>query len=697
VATTGLFRDPSAWYHVVFVYDSAQATASNRALFYVNGVQVTSFSSATYPTLNQSTNINASGVLQRISSRTYAVDEGFDGYWAETHFIDGQALTPNSFGQFDPIHGQWTAKKYAGTYGANGFYLDFKDPTSTTTLCLDRSGNGNHWTPNNISVAAGATYDSMLDVPLGSGGQERGNYSVLNPLEARSNRATPSDGNLSFILGAGSNAPFGTPANFLITSKKWYWECLMGGKDAGAGDWYQLGITSARANWPAGTGLSSIVGGFCYFNTGNKGSGGGGTPSGYGAYGASFANGDILGVAFDADSGTLEFYKNGASQGVAYTSIANIGDGFYPAFEIYRSAATGQNMYPNFGQRPFQYSAPSGFKALHTGNLPDPVIKQPNKSFDISLYTGTGAARSVVNAGGFRPALIWFKSRSAGRQNALFDSVRGRASGLMSDSISAELTAAAGNDLASFDSGGFSVGPIQNLGSTNTAGDSIVAWQWALGATPGFDIVTYSGNGTNGRTVAHSLGVAPAVIITKKMNASGTDHGWSTYHKSIGTNNIWLNSTNAQNASNWPTAPTSTVFTPAVTDYSNVTGSNYVNYLWAEIPGFSKLGSYTVFGSADGPFVNCGFRPRFVMVKSSTIAGSNWSVCDTARDTYNASILELDPNNSNAEVSAVSGYALDFTANGFKIRGSRGDINGSGSTFIFMAFAETPTKFALAR
>jgi hypothetical protein len=183
--TTQVFRDPSAWYHFVFAVDTTQATASNRLKIYLNGSQITTFDATGYPTQNSTTKIN-SAVAHYIGRYAASASDYVDGYLTEINFIDGQALTPSSFGETNTLTGVWRPKKYNGTYGTNGFYLNFSDNSAATAAAIgkDSSGNGNNWTPNNISVTDGVTYDSMLDSPtqFGDGGNGRGNYCTGNPL-----------------------------------------------------------------------------------------------------------------------------------------------------------------------------------------------------------------------------------------------------------------------------------------------------------------------------------------------------------------------------------------------------------------------------------------------------------------------------------------------------------------------------------
>jgi hypothetical protein len=232
----------------------------------------------------------------------------------------------------------------------------------------------------------------------------------------------------------------------------------------------------------------------------------------------------------------------------------------------------------------------------------------------------------------------------------------------------------------------------------NASANSYVAWQWRESITAGLDIVTYTGNGAN-RTIAHNLGVAPAMVIIKRYDAPNTGN-WQVRHTSIAAaNSIQLNATSAAAAAAtvWnSTAPTSSVFSVGTSTDVNATGGTYAAYCFAEIAGFSKFGSYTGNGSADGPFVFCGFRPRFVMVKR-TDATSTWVLWDTARNTFNVTNNVLYPNLAQVEDSPSTARIGDILSNGFKARGTDIDINATGGTYIFAAFAEVPSKYALAR
>jgi hypothetical protein len=375
--TTQVFRDVSAWYHIVLSVDTTQATDTNRAKLYVNGTQVTALSTATYPNQNQDLNWNNS--VQHDTGRLFNQFGGaayFNGYLTEINFIDGQALTPSSFGEVNPDTGVWQPKKYAGTYGTNGFYLNFSDNSNTTasTLGKDYSGNGNNWTPNNFSVTAGAGNDSLVDTPTpygtdtGAGGEVRGNYCTLNPLNNPAS-STLTNGNLDVTTASATGGR--VVGSIGVSSGKWYWEIT---PTSVAGISF-IGI--AAASRVSSDGLGDFSNDYAYQNNGNKYSNSSAT-----AYGASYAANDVIGVALDLDAGTLVFYKNNSSQGTAYSSISGT---FVPAMSDGQNG--GSSAFTcNFGQRPFAYTAPSGFKALVTTNLPEGTITTSG------TFTGNGSA-----------------------------------------------------------------------------------------------------------------------------------------------------------------------------------------------------------------------------------------------------------------------------------------------------------------
>lgn len=659
--TLAAFNDASVWYHVVLVYDSSNGTAVDRIRIYVNGVRQTmDFSSSPYQTptsgaLSAAWNNNAftQGIGQY---QNWAGAPYFDGSMAEVNFVDGQALAPTDFGQADSTSGDWFAKQYSGTYGTNGFYLNFSDNSNTTaaTLGKDWSGNGNNWTPN-----AFATTDSVIDTPTK-------NFCVLNPLDNGGH--VLSSGNLK-MAGPGSYKL--TRATIPITSGKWYWEAKYSlGSTGGAG----TGIATAAA--PLGNYIESSVYGWSY----NQNDGNAGTNAAYFSYGSSYTtSGDVVGVAFDADSGTLAFYKNGVSQGAAFTTLTS--GPYYPAATTYYANASFEFNFGQGGQSgltydsasggSFKYTPPSGYKALCVPNLP-------------------AVSSSVLQS---TPDLVWIKDRTSSNDHAIYDSVRGVMQEWSSNTYTTEATQATG--LAALTKTGFTIGALSKM---NTSGNKYAAWMWKKGVSPGFDIVTYSGTGST-QSIAHSLGTTPAFIITKNR-AGGSEYA-VVYHQTFGaTNYTKLGTTNGNDTGGstfWPSAPTSSVFTVGSDSGTGGNSKTYVAYLWAEVAGFSKFGSYTGNGNSGGPFIWCGFRPAYICVKKTSATGA-WVVVDTLRSPANSTDLTLTMNTGDAETTGDGGnWGLDILSNGFKIRGTNSDFNTSGGTYIFMAFAEAPFKYANAR
>ena len=688
--SSSVYRDPSAWYHIVVAYDTTQATASNRLKLYVNGVQLTAFGTATYPTQNYTSNIN-NNVLHSLSARVYqspTIDTYTDCYLAEVNFIDGQALTPSSFGAYD-TNGVWQPKKYSGTYGTNGFYLPFSNTTSTTTLVQDSSGNGNNWTPNNISLTAGTTYDSMIDSPTVSASAS--NYATLNPLDSAG--GVISDGNLS----ATQTATGRKKSTIGVSSGKWYWEVTA----KSSGD-LMIGASSVTLS-AAGAIVGSAANDYGYYSTnGQKYTNG--TSS---AYGATYTTNDVIGVALDLNSGTITFYKNNTSQGTAFTGVSGT---LTPA--VSSGGAAGASFAINFGQQPFSYTPPTGYSALNTYNLPAPSIANGAQYMAATTYTGNGTSQSInnsVNGVSFQPDFVWYKDRSVARDHALFNVTSGATYLMSSNNTSAE-SAVAGT-LTSFNSNGYSIGSAANA---NANGETYVGWQWKGGGTgvtnnsgtitstvsaspsSGFSIATYTGTGANA-TVGHGLGVAPSMIIFKRRDNTGN---WAVYHTSVGnTAALYMNLTAAPSVNSVffnNTSPTSSVFSIGTGTDLNVSGSTNVAYCFSAVSGYSAFGKWTGNGSSDGPFVFTNFRPRYVMWKRTDVSGDGWWIVDSSRNTYNVATQLLFAQSSTSETAITT--PIDFLSNGFKLRnGADGSINGSGGTYIYMAFAENPFSIARAR
>ena len=804
-----VFRDTNAWYHLVFVADYTNGTAADRFKVYVNGSEISLTFSDDVENADGQWNGNWEHEIGAIGS----TNQNFDGYMAEINVIDGQAYDSSYFGETDVLTGQWNPKKYTGSYGTNGFYLNFSDNSGTTatTLGKDSSGNGNNFTPNNFSVSAGAGNDSVEDTPTN-------NFPTLNPLNINpySSSGYPSptftNGNLTFTTNTTSQVNYAESSFYFPATGKWYLEVVINNLNIGSGVGYLQALTIRSAT--SGSYYLWWVYSSPYYqiNTG----------SGLVTINAP-SNGDVLQLAFDADTGKTWFGNNNTwylsgdpATGTAMSSpIVIAGDDV--RFSVSGRSGSAANIVDvNFGQRAFSYTPPTGFKALNSANLPDPTILLPNKHFDTLLYTGNGSSQTLSGLN-FAPDWVWIKIRSQSYDHAVFDTIRGATKDLEPNQTGAEQTR---QMLTAFTSDGFSVG---NDTQANKSGDTFVAWNWDAGdtdgktytvtvvddsgnkyrfdgfgtsavtldlaeggtyifnypsahpfrfsttadgthgggseyttgvthnsstqvtivvaasaptlyyycsshsgmggqvntnstlgssnfdgsiqstvkvnATAGFSIVSYAGNQSSAYTIGHGLGVAPNIIIAK----SRTDAvNWGVYYSILGTNTNYmtLNTTDAQGANN--NSEMSGVF--AVLNSSTVqmsytafgdVGSSLIMYAFSEVAGYSKFGSYTGNGNADGPFVFTGFRPAWIMIKISGYTG-NWIIFDNKRDPFNYCDTRLFANLSNADTGSYN--VISMLSNGFKFENQYdGSWNRNNTQFIYLAFAESPFKNARAR
>jgi hypothetical protein len=712
IITTPVYRDYSAWYHAVLAFDSSQGTASNRLRLYINGSEVTAFATDNRSSISGAIGINTA-TAHGIGRQPSGGSAYFDGYMAEINFVDGQQLTPSSFGETSTSTGVWIPKKYTGTYGTNGFYLKFTDTTSTSTLGTDFSGNSNTWTVNNISLTAGSTYDSMTDVPTLTSATAA-NYAVMNPLDAQGT-ATLSDANLT--LASSTTAHKNRKATFVIPSTgKWYWELTTASTcSASVILGWGLQTTAAATDSQAGNADTFMAQNDANQDIYNQ-------TTTVLSTGSAVAGGSIRQVAYDSGTGKLWFGVNNTWYSSTDLTSGNPSAGtnecmtlsagsYFPTITCYNLTAN-----VNFGQQPFTYTPPTGFVRLNTFNLPTPTIgatasELANEYFDASLWTGNSTTNNIVNAGGMQPDFVWIKSRSNAQNNDLFDSVRGAGYALFSNATNAETNNTA--NFTSFNSNGFSL--ASNGGDTNLSGYTYVGWQWrasnttavtntngtitstvSASTTAGFSVVTgtFPASGTS-CTFGHGLGVAPSMIISKGRD--GGTSNWIVRHTSLGnmtTKYLEMNNTGGVNTgSNAATAPSSTLASVSTDGLNN--NMAFVAYCFAQVAGYSAFGSYTGNGSSDGPFVFTGFRPRWLMIKR-TDATQNWAIVDTSRDTFNVSNKRLFANLSDAEDTGISNF-VDLLSNGFKFRDSNVSCNASGGTYIYAAFCESPFKFSNAR
>ncbi|NDB59885.1 hypothetical protein EB001_15775 [bacterium] len=699
--TTAVYKDTSLWYHVVIAVDTTQATAANRVLIYVNGVQVTSFQTSTAPTQNLDTYMNLSGTAGYIGSTDRTSTDNLNGYLSEVNFIDGQQLSPSSFGEFNSDN-IWVPKTYSSTYGTNGYNLKFAGAAGT-----DSSGNGNNWTPTGFNVTtANTTYDIMTDSPTDylSGSMttanNAGNYATWSPLSGdiytvSGSALSVSGGNLDLI--ANQNLQWSSNrSNWKIpTSGKWYFEYTLGGAGGGGASYpVQVGVMLASSSIGTPNPFSGQSYAYMYASYDGKFYNNNTTS----ITGSTWASGDIIGVALDIDNGAIYFSKNGtwqnsgsptsgASKTGAIFTTSIVGVSFTPCAS---TAASNSPLSMNCGQRAFAYTPPTGYVGLNTYNYPRPA--------DSSLWFY-----------GDTPDLMWIKNRTTTGLHTITDTVRGMGLNQVTSAAAADTSYPGVTEMNKFGMSIINDSTSILNGSTN----SHVYWGWKAGgatvtntsgtitsqvsANPsaGFSIVSYTLNNST-FTVGHGLSSAPNFILVKNRD---TTNNWDVYHSSIGAGyRLVINDTSAQYASTqvWNnTSPTSSVFSGNSAWWSSPSTSRMIAYCWTAISGYSAFGSYTANASTDGPFIYCGFRPRWLLIKRAD-AIQEWVILDTTRSTYNYTNATLYPNYNNAE--SASGNYVDINANGFKIRDSGGGVNyGSGGTYIYAAFAEIPFKYARAR
>jgi len=713
LSTTQVFRDPSAWYHIVIAFDTTQSTAADRVKIYINGTQVTDFDSSVYYSQNHDLTVG-SGYNTNIGYYG-AGSNYYGGYMAEVNFIDGQQLTPSSFAETNSDTGQWNPKKYTGSYGTNGFYLNFSDNSGTTatTLGKDSSGNGNNFTPNNFSVSAGEGNDSLEDTPTN-------NFCTLNPLDVFGDGVAEEikNGNLEAKNTSGSYRM--TRSTFHFTTGKWYWEV----KVLNAGSATLIGV--AGKDYAAGSGARRV-----YSTNGQKYTGSGSS------YGASYTTNDIIGIALDLDNGTLTFYKNGSSQGVAFTDIltAMVDGGWTPVFNGYGNSEGAFN----FGQRAFDYTQPTGYKKLNSANLPDPTILLPNQHFNTVLYSGDGNSTKSITGVGFKSDWLWLKGRNTNYSHLLYDAVRGAGleKGLNSNETRAEGSVVGDNStfgyLNSFDSDGFSVTKGSDSTSyTNGGSSTYVAWNWNAGDTDGktYTVKVVSDGGNKYRfddfgTSAVTLDLAEGGTyifdgsdssmashpIKLSETSNGTHGGGSSYNTGVTYLLDGASVTESAYVSGYSSATTRqlkiVVAASAPTLYyychyhsgmggqantnstlgsSNFDGSTQSTAKVNATAGFSIV-TYTGTGSLTTLGHGLGVAPQVVITKPRSATGS-WGVLHTVGDPTAENRLHL---NDNGGYSSYQGYKLwgDTvpTSSVFTVR-EDASTNASSVTYVAYVLSE---------
>ena len=706
----------NAWYHAVFAYDSTQATESDREKMYINGELETLHSDTVYPSQNYEVYFN-NDVVHRIGATTSyssGADLGhFNGYLAEFHFIDGTTYDASYFGYTEQQTGIWRPKRVTGlTYGTTGFYLDFKDNTSTTTIGYDKSGNANHFSPHDVQVS-----DSVPDSPTND-------FCIMTGLNKNTGL---SRGNLQFYKWNDSSAALVTcqASMDIPNTGKWVWEHRWTGYT------YTRYWGMTRRMRAQGAYLDSSA--YVYYDMYN-----GETKSGLNGSvvttltGGQTSYGDnttrFWMMACDMDDMKARFYYNNTLiSTIAIPELPDDGKGNYvwtwtstnggsgssldDRFNFgqdstYFGAASLQNKTDASGLGQFYTTVPDGHNCLCTKNLParTDVIVEPQKHFDTLLYTGNGSTLTVSGLK-FQPDFVWIKVRShSGDNHHLYDSVRGAAKTIFANTDDDEQTSDT-DRLSSFTSNGFTLGSNYRV---NGDGRTFVAWCWKAGGAAvsnsdgaitssvsvnreaGFSIVSYSGNGNSTATIGHGLGKAPKWIMTK-CRTSDSQADWVLWHVGLSDNkNVFLNQTNAEVTPSYGhiTDPTSTLInvTKSSGNQTNVSGQTYISYCWTDVPGYSKFGIHTGNGDDDGTNVVTGFKPAWLLIKNISSASTDWILKDTKIATSNVMEKALKANTTDAEASSLS--SVDFLSNGFKIRNNGSFTNQSGDTYIYMAFAD---------
>ena len=730
--TTAKFRDTTGWYHIVARCDTTNGTAN----IYVNGEELTDFTTSTKPSGSQAMEFFNNSEHQ-IGERGYdGSGTYFDGYMTEINVIQGQALDASYFGYTEFQTGIWRPKRYTGSYG-DGFYLNFSTLGETaTTMGRDYSGNGNNFTPQNLEIS-----DFSLDTPTN-------NFCTINDQNHNDNNLL-THGNLYTDANSGAWRP--VSSTMAMSSGRWYWEVYV---DT-IGSYQMHGIRPTVRDDGDVNHVNDYYPGtrsdeWGYANNGALHNSASPTNS----WGNTYAAGDILGFALDMDAGTLNIYKNGSSTGSQITGISAVHSpsgsrGSYQA--CFCPYGSNSEAIVNFGQDGtfaghkssqnnkdingignFYYSVPTGFKAICAANFrgTSSYIINPKKHFDVVTWTGNNTAGRLIPLG-FKPDFVWVKCRTAGHDHQLTDSVRGSSKALRANAQSSEedwdvLYSGNNKGMGDYVDGGFILDDNGNNARYNNTGQTYVAWCWkgggnsntfnidgtgygtasAAGLDGGtinptgasvntkakFSVLTYTGNGSDGATIEHGLGSIPVFVIVKKR----TGDNWMVYHQANNNfsspENYYLElnenggDINADTLFN-NTAPTSSVFSLDDDSSVNSNSGSFVAYCWGEVPGYSKFGMFggTGVSGTNGAYIHTGFRPSFVIIKK--FSGSDaWEMVDTARSTYNNKTASLYPSSETTETT--SGRVIDFYSDGFKQQNGNGNTNEDGHQYVYFAWAE---------
>ena len=737
-------RDYAGWYHLVSAHDTTQGYSYNRIKLYINGVQITDFSTANYPSQNYDTSINKVSTQQRIGFQVAANAFELDGYLTEFNFIDGQQLDASYFGYNDPLTGTWRPKKFdisstpTESWGTCGFYLPMDG--SGATVGSDQSGKGNDWTLTNLSSA-----NVCAQSPSGivySGKQRHGGSTTYNASRLPANYCTLDRNNMGGSLtlkDAATEVDSSGEANVMGThvippnSGKYYWECKVLNTMAGVIGIAELSVANTST-------LASNTTMRGYGADGNKYYGNNGS-----SYGSAFSHSGWVGVLFDSDQRKLEFLYNGVNQGVAFTAGANgIVDGAYyaPCFHLNSMDLDIVNFGANYAYSTTAWATvpPEGYKTLCDASLSQSTgIVLPEQYVKPVIWTGNETAGRQIEVG-FNPDLIIGRARNDSQFWYWTDTVRGSNKFIYCNSESDEQTTANIINVDDNNDKGFKVGSSGVINGTSsynyvgyafkaggskntfnvdgvgyssaadaglTAGNLTVTGA-SVGTKQGFSIIAYTSGGQHNDQFPHGLTQQPEIFIAKDRGGAGSYDNWGVYYSVNGVNTNWntLNSTDDQgsNSSGTTINGVSGAFASLGSDVVYLSNSAFANgggsgsasagqsmigYLWHSVPGFSKFGIYKGNQAADGPFSNLGFKPAIVIIKNLTDGSTPWFIFDSARDPDNPIRLNLNPNDNQAEEDDTNG-TWDWAANGAKMTSSGTHTNASGSTIMYWAWAESP-------
>ena len=571
-------------------------------------------------------------------------------------------------------------------------------------------------------VTEGAPYDLdvVVDTPTnyapdsgsdGDGGVTRGNYCTLNQNDQLGDSV--SRGNLYLGTHSGHRGARGTVG---LTSDKWYWEYI---STTSGTSYHGIGTKYAVVNYDHGS-----LGGFkdfwyLYSTTTTKNLFRPGADDSNYLTSTGAPVGEVIQVMLDMDNYKVKFGVDntfGAEVDLASTIGSSVGS-YKEIFPIAKKLSW--EGYVNFGQQPFRYAAPAGYKAICTQNLPDTFgansnanedKNNPSKYFGVLTYTGDGNDNRDITGLDFQPDLVWIKERNSTGDHHIFDVVRGATKAMRTNENDGEVTDA--NELKAFNSDGFRLG---TGGDVNADGTATVAWAWDAGTaagtpistgdiTPsnvwknrdaGFSITKYAGSGSD-HSVPHDLGAKPDLLFVKKVNAAGEWRGW---HSSLDSGkSVDLNSSGAQftDESFTQEADANYIYVKGSVGNVNNSGNTYMLYAWTAITGYSAFGKYIGNNSSNGPFIWTGFRPKFILQKRMDDAG-NWAIRDTNRAPEVQAVWNTLIAESSEVESTNQNWSYDFLSNGFTVRTTQSNQNASGGEFIYAAFAEHPFKTARAR